>query len=266
MNSKEFNYDVAFSFTQQDEELAYTLYNLLNDRLKCFIYSEEQKKLAGGDGESLFNSIFSVESRIVVILFRTEYGITKWTRIEETAIRNRGYDEGYDFVILIPTENQVNPPKWLPKNRLWIGLNRWGIEAAAGVIEARVQEFGGVVKIESIADKTARAEMELNEKKKREDLLNSTQAIFLAREEIENLKKIFRTHVEDILQKTQNWHIKLRENRHDGIDVLSYGYILYFHFYQQWANTLHDTYLFVAIFKGYFDENGNVTDPFSENI
>ena len=156
MLPEEFKYDVAFSFTEQDEQLAYTLYSLLKDRLSCFIYSEEQKKLAGGDGENLFNSVYSKESRVVVILFRQEYGKTKWTRIEETAIRNRGYEEGYDFVILIPTEKQVAPPKWLPKIRLWVGLERWGIESAAVVIEARVQEFGGTVKVETIAEATCR--------------------------------------------------------------------------------------------------------------
>jgi hypothetical protein len=61
-------------------------------------------------------------------------------------------------VILIPNEKQITPPKWLPKNRLWIGLDRWGIESAAGVIEARVQEFGGKIKNETIADIAARTE------------------------------------------------------------------------------------------------------------
>ena len=214
MHPEEYKYDVAFSFTQQDEQLAYTLYSLLKDRLSCFIYSEEQKKLAGGDGENLFNSVFSKESRIVVILFRQEYGITKWTRIEETAIRNRGYDEGYDFVILIPTEKQIAPPKWLPKIRLWVGLERWGIESAAGVIEARVQEFGGTVKIETIADIAARSENAINEKRKREELLNSSESVFLANEEVKNLKNIFKKQEEEIKEKTENWNIRYRENRH----------------------------------------------------
>ena len=265
MNQEEFIYDIAFSFNQLDEQLAYTIYSLLKDRLNCFIYSEEQKKLAGGDGELLFNSVFSKESRIVVILFRQEYGMTKWTRIEETAIKNRGFEEGYDFVILIPTEKQITPPKWLPKNRLWIGLDRWGIESAAGVIEARVQEFGGKIKIETIADIAARTENALNEKRKREELLNSTQAGLLANEEIKNLKSIFKKHEEEIREKTENWNIKYRENKYNGVDILSYGYMLYFHYYQQWTNTIIDAYLFVSVYKGYTDENGNVNDPFREH-
>lgn len=265
MNPEEYKYDVAFSFSQQDEQLAYTLYSLLKDRLSCFIYSEEQKKLAGGDGEQLFNSVFSKESRIVVILLRQEYGITKWTRIEETAIHNRGFDEGYDFVILIPTEKQIPPPKWLPKTRLWVGLERWGIESAAGVIEARVQEFGGIVKVETIADIAARSENTINEKRKREELLNSSESILLANIEIKNLKSIFKIQEEEIKAKTENWNIRYRENRHNGVDILSYGYMLYFHFYQQRAYATKDASLLVVIYKGYSDENGNINDPFDEH-
>ena len=105
----------------------------------------------------------------------------------------------------------------------------------------------------------------INEKRKTEELLNSSQAAFLVPEEIKSLKDIFKKHEEEIIQKTQNWHIKYRANRHNGVDIISYGYMLYFHFYQQWANTLTDDYLFMVVFKGYTDEQGNVTDPFAEN-
>lgn len=197
-----------------------------------------------------------------MILFRQEYGVTKWTKIEETAIRNRGYEEGYDFVVLIPTEKQIAPPKWLPKNRLWVGLERWGIKSAASVIEARVQEFGGIVKIETIADIAARNENRINEERKREQLLNSTEAILLFNEEVKKLKDLFKKQVEEIKSRTENWSIKYRENENNGVDILSYGYMLYFHFYQPWGNTIQDAYLFVAIYKGYSDKHGYFNDPF----
>ncbi len=257
--SVDFKYDVAFSFTQKDEELANSLFLLLKDRLSCFIYSEEQKKLAGGNGEDLFNSVFSKESRIVVILLRQEYGNTKWTRIEETAIRNRGFEEGYDFVILIPTENHIPPPKWLPKNRLWIGLERWGVDTAAGVIEARVQEFGGNVKVETIADKAAKIENEFLEKNKREFLLNSLEVVSLVNEELNKLKGLFKKQVEDINSSTKNWKITFRENNMGGVDILSNGFMLSFHYYDNSNNSLSSSYLYLLIAKGYSDENGNYT-------
>jgi hypothetical protein len=87
--------------------------------------------------------VFGQEARMVVVLYRGNWGQTPWTRIEETAIRNRAYNEGYDFVKFIPVDEPGSVPKWLPQNRLWIGLKRWGIAGAASVIEARVEEFRG---------------------------------------------------------------------------------------------------------------------------
>jgi hypothetical protein len=265
VNLDEFEYDVAFSFTQQDEDVAFKLYKLLKDRLTCFIYSEEQKKLAGGNGEALFNSVFSKESRIVVILYRNQYGKTKWTRIEETAIRNRGFDEGYDFVILIPLDSPVTPPEWLPKNRLWVGFDRWGIESAASIIEARVQEYGGVVKLETIADIVVRTETELKEKLKRERVLNSEEGLNIAIKEIEEIVKLVSEHIEEIRLKAPDWKIMSRPNKQNCINVISYGYHLTFQWHQQYINSLLGTHLFVALLQGYFDEDGYSTDLFNKN-
>jgi len=262
---KDYKYDVAFSFVQKDESIAVGLYNLLNGRINCFIYTEEQKRLAGTDGEETFNSVFSKDSRIVVVLFTKDWGKTKWTRIEETAIRNKGFEEGYDFVILIPTENGITPPKWLPKNRLWVGLERWGIESAASIIEARVVEFEGVVKEESIEEKVAKKDLELKESKKREQLLDSHEGLSLASTEIEQIKSEIYSKVESIKEKVPDWHINITDNNQRICNVNSYGYHLTFQFHQFFSNSLHDSYLTIALLKGYFDKNGNATDPFSEN-
>ena len=262
---KEYNYDVAFSFVQKDESIAVELYNLLNGRINCFIYTEEQKRLAGTDGEETFNSVFSKDSRIVVVLFTKDWGKTKWTRIEETAIKNKGFEEGYDFVILIPTESGITPPKWLPKNRLWVGLERWGIESAASVIEARVVEFEGVVKEESIEDKVAKKDLELKESKKREQLLDSPEGLSLASIEIEQIKSEIYSKVESIKEKVPDWHINIVDNNQKICNLNSYGYHLKFQFYQCYSTSLHDSYLTIALLKGYFDKNGNSTDPLSEN-
>ncbi|MDN3494229.1 TIR domain-containing protein [Winogradskyella bathintestinalis] len=255
---KEYEYDIAFSFLHQDEELALTLYDLLKERQKCFIYTESQKKLAGTDGEETFNRVFSIESRIVVILFRNEWGTSKWTRIEETAIRNRGFEEGYDFTILIPLENNVEPPKWLPKNRLWIGLKRWGIESAASVIEARAQEMGSSIKSSNLADKISIFENDVLKEEKTKRLLESQEGRTLASTEFQEIISVFRKLTDEILSKTENWNLIVRENSQSGIDILSYGYQLSIQFYPNQFTP----YLFIALFKGYFNANGQA-DPFN---
>jgi hypothetical protein len=101
-DSGQFKYDVAFSFLKEDEALATELNDLIQDRLLTFLYSRRQEDVAGTDGEKIFNSVSGAEARIVVVLYRDGWGQTPWTRIEETAIRNRAYDEGYDFLVVVP--------------------------------------------------------------------------------------------------------------------------------------------------------------------
>jgi hypothetical protein len=137
-DNSEYKYDVAFSFLAKDEALATELNDLLADRLRTFLYSKKQGEIAGTDGEETFNDVFRQEARMVVVLYRSNWGQTPGTRIEETAIRNRAYNEGYDFVKFVVLDESGSVPQWLPKTQIWIGLKRWGIPGAASVIEARV--------------------------------------------------------------------------------------------------------------------------------
>ena len=87
MNGQEFEFDLAFSFHSKDEPLAQQLSDRLSDRMKVFIYSEQQKILAGRDGEETFNSVYGGRARVVAVVYRKEWGETPFTRIEQTAIR-----------------------------------------------------------------------------------------------------------------------------------------------------------------------------------
>ena len=190
MDISDYKYDVAFSFLAQDEALATELNDLLQDRLRTFLYSKKQGEIAGTDGEKSFNSVFGQEARMVVVLYRSSWGETPWTRIEETAIRNRGYDEGYDFVVFIPLDEPGTVPKWLPKNRLWLGLKRWGVPAAGAVIEARVEELGGKPKKEeSVTEQAARLERSLKSDEKRNRFLKSYNGVNAAQGEFEDLRE-----------------------------------------------------------------------------
>ncbi len=151
-----FKYDVGFSFLAADEGIANELNDLVADRLSTFLYSERQKELAGTDGEETLNRVFSKECRVVVALYRSGWGTTAWTRIEETAIRNRAHDEGYDFCIFVALEERPQMPRWLPRNRIWVGYQRWGARGAAAVIEQRVAELGGKARAETMEEFAAR--------------------------------------------------------------------------------------------------------------
>lgn len=256
MNIK-YTYDLAFSFLYQDEELALNLYNLLKNSLNCFIYSEEQKKIAGTNGEETFNKVFSKEARIVVILYRNEWGKSNWTRIEETAIKNRGFEEGYEFVLLIPVDEKSGAPIWLPKNRLWIGIERWGIKSAASVIEARLQESGVEPRIITLSDQIAEEESKRKKKMEIDNFLNSLEGKKSENKEAHILFELFKKSVNEIKAKTKDWHLHINEVDQKGIEIFSHGYQLTIQ-YNQYSL---EPYLFIAFREGYSgNSNSNEID------
>ena len=72
----DFKYDVAFSFLADDESLAIEIGDRIRDRVGVFIYSESQKDLIGNDGIDQFSSVFRQDSRLVVVLYREQWGQT----------------------------------------------------------------------------------------------------------------------------------------------------------------------------------------------
>jgi hypothetical protein len=155
MPEKPFRYDVAFSFLSRDEALADKLNGLVKERLSTFFYPEQQRILAGSNGEVALNRAFGLDSRVVAILYRPEWGETPFTRVESTAISNRVLAEGYDFALFIMLEGTSAPP-WFPKNRIWTNIERFGVESAAAIIEERVKDRGGLVRSETAEEKAAR--------------------------------------------------------------------------------------------------------------
>ena len=145
-----FKFDVAFSFVAKDEDLATGINDLLQDRLSTFLYSKQQEGLVGTDGEQTFSDVFGKQARVVVVLYRKEWGQTRWTRIEETAIKGRAFDEGYDFTLFIPLDDTHEVPKWLPKTRIWFDLARWGTSGAAAVVEQKARAARHMLKLSKI--------------------------------------------------------------------------------------------------------------------
>jgi hypothetical protein len=177
MIDEQFKYDVAFSFCQEDEPQALELNDLIQDRFSTFLYSKRQEALAGTDGEESFSRVFAGEARFVVVFYRERWGKTPFTRIEETAIRNRAFNKGYDFTLFIPRELQARIPDWLPKPRLWYDWPRWGVKGAASVIEARIAELGARPREESVLDHAARMQREIEFEKQRRKFADSPAGV-----------------------------------------------------------------------------------------
>jgi hypothetical protein len=146
-------YDVAISFMYADQNLAADVHQQLTAAgLEVFIFSKEQEVLAGADGLVEFRKVFFAESRLVVVLYREGWGATPWTRIEETAIKDKCLDNGWEGLLFVTLNDGDTPPIWLPKTHLRMNFPTYGLEQTVGAIKVRVQELGGVFrKLDAIA-------------------------------------------------------------------------------------------------------------------
>lgn len=249
MDSIKYKYDIAFSFVKDDEYLAHQINNLLSGRVTTFIYSKRQNELAGKDGEKVFNEVFGSQARLVVVFYRKEWGKTSWTLIEETAIRNRAYEKGYDFTIFIPLDKPPTTPKWLPKSRIWIGLDRWGIEGAASVIEARLRDVGGDPREETAKERAERLSLEIKAKKKRQDFLESTKGFQTALIEVDSLFSQIESISKDCIDKTSGIIFGFKEKPREHCDLISHSYKIRVIWLLSYANSLRHSELSVTLFK-----------------
>lgn len=179
--SDSFSYDVAISYLADDEALAREIAKSLVN-LKVFVYSERQVEIAGTDGAETFSNVFARVARIVAVLYREKWGTTKWTRIEETAIKNRVFSDGADFLTFIHLEPPKPTPQWLPATRIWADLERLGLEGVVSIIEERVRQAGGAVREETAEENAARLRQEQQNEAKRVAFLMSDAGVVAARE------------------------------------------------------------------------------------
>jgi hypothetical protein len=255
VTAQTYEFDVAISFGVNDEDFANRLHDLLRGRLHVFLYSKQQEMLAGTDGEQRFNEVFGSKSKLVVVLFRETWGKTPFTRFEETAIRNRAFNDGYDFTIFIPMDESKKQkvPAWLPKNRLYVGLERWGINGAAAAIEARFSELGGVVREETIEDIAARTARVLDFKKERDTHLASDAGVAAQKQAYEAIKTGLLEAVEKL--KVALPGIGLLEKHHKSpggsIVFLSNPAAMAVNWRVPYSNTLTDAKLEATLWEGH---------------
>jgi hypothetical protein len=76
-------------------------------------------------------------------MYRPEWGATRWTAIEQQAIKDRFADSGsWDFVTLIPLEKTEKLPDWFPPLRIWGDYARLGDAGLVATLQARVLHAG----------------------------------------------------------------------------------------------------------------------------
>ena len=206
--SKQPAYDAALSFLADDEAVAIKLANRLGSRWKVFVYSERQKELAGTDGVEVFSAVFKEDCRMCVVLYREDWGNTRWTGIEATAIREHALKEGWDTLFVLKLDDSTTMPPWIPETKIWSALDEFGLDGAAAAIDARLEGLGAKPTVETPVERARRLRADAQRKAHAKAFLDSEQGVAAARKEVIRLATHLEEHIRDI-----------------GAEGLSFGFI-----------------------------------------
>jgi len=248
MASDDFKNDIAFSFLSGDESIAEKIGDELRDRMNVFIYSERQKELAGKDGVETFSKVFKEDARICIVLYRPNWGKTKWTRIEETAIKDRMLEKGWEFLVIISLDASQVPP-WLPKSKLWLGFDRFGVQGAASVIDACFQKSGGTISEETSSEKASRLRKKAESEEQKQDFLNSEDGVITAKQELKKLFEILHSEMHKIKEKLDNPEIRFISNNPDKCSGEIPKGCFTFGWSQQYSDSLQYSSLLIREFE-----------------
>jgi hypothetical protein len=230
-------YDVALSFRAHDLGLAEQLRDRLSP-LNCFVYSRNQDVVAATDGLETFRNVFRNEARLNVILFRSGWGNTPWTGVEEIAIRDACLQTKYANLVFVRLDSSVTP-SWLPDTHQLFDLTLYPIDQLVGVIKSRAQALGSVVRAESAVEKAQRiAHAEQLERETRQ-YLHSEAAVMAARESFTEIKAALAEQTELVAKTHPGWAARFGSGSPSHFEVHFAGLRLYVTF-EHFSNSVRD--------------------------
>jgi len=136
-------YDVAISFLVADEQLGAAIRDGLTG-LNVFFFPHKQEELVGTNGLESMRQPF-LDARVLVVLYREQWGKTPWTGVELQAITDRCLREKFRPLVFVQLQKNDPLPDWLPDTHIRCSLEQYGIEQLVGAIKIRVQECGGEI-------------------------------------------------------------------------------------------------------------------------
>jgi hypothetical protein len=250
-------FDVAISFLDEDFDLAKSLAEQLGERTEVFLYSDHQREIAGKDGLEEFTSLFKNRSRLCVVLYRNGWGLSKWTGVEETAIKDRGFSggSGWSFLLVVVLDESKGPP-WVPETKIWYGYERFGLEGLVPVIDARVSELGGTPRTLTAPEVAARLAQSAREKEERNRRFDTKEGVATAREELARLFSMLEEDAQGVALQLPAIQATCRYNSDRSVFCLSTiqgSFTLGWHSY---SNSLREHSLLVAEYEGLYYPGG----------
>ena len=181
-----------------------------------------------------------------MVLHREGWGRTPWTGVEQTAIQERGFRNGWDFLVFVPLDDS-SLPDWLPKTRIWFNFARFGMPGLAAVVEQRFQDAGGTPAVETAIDLAARLRKEQDAEGTRIYFLTTQEGINLAEAEVSVLFDEVQRIVGEI---SASIPVAFERQGAQGVWLYRAGQTVSVHWHREYINTLNESQLAIATHRG----------------
>jgi hypothetical protein len=194
---EDYEWDVAVSLCDVDLPLARQLYDGLKDRFKVFLYSEEEKTLQFRNGVKVLSDIYRHKARAVVVIWRPEWGKSKWTGLEEECLTDRVLNETPAFILLVKIETGETPA-WIPSTYIYRSHQVWGLDTLVETVAGRVNQLGGEIRCQTPLEIARLQKSERDWKLARHSTLTSQAAADARAVEVAKLKNAIKSHIDSI--------------------------------------------------------------------
>lgn len=246
--SPEKNIDVAISFLSSDEKIVKNLFDQLNERMDVFYYPDRQPELVGTDGEETFSEVFRDKARVVVIFYREEWGKTPMTRAEKSGIKQRAFEEGYNFSIWVPLDEDKSVPAYLDPQFIWYDFHRWGVEGLCAVIEEKVKKSGIKVRPKTKLDELQQINKNIELEDARYNFERSEKGLEFVQDSKAKIEQIIKQRVNKYRDITENVRFKI-DNSSNGFRVKSSRYRIVIYVLGETTNWINNVKLTIDIQK-----------------
>ena len=136
-------YDVSNSFQASDVSLVGDVVDCLSDAsLRVFFFPRTQEELVETSGTESMRAPFQ-KSRVQVVFYLDRLGQTKWTGLEDHAVRDACLNSKYRGLIFVTSDLPSSNPNWLPETQVRFDWREYGREQLIGVSRADQRVEGG---------------------------------------------------------------------------------------------------------------------------
>jgi hypothetical protein len=125
-------WDIAISYTSEDQALAQQIHSQLREEFKVFFAPEEAAGLWGTDLNRVLPNTYGVQSRYVLVLSTPNYVAKHWTRVEYEAVAQKAPDR-----ILLLDLGEL--PADIPPGMVYRGTSAGELVGLIGALRAKLR-------------------------------------------------------------------------------------------------------------------------------